>query len=77
MGEGAAGQIARLSALPEVPMIRFPQSSLALLELFAQRKLNLTEKEFQDHFDSVLIVLERANDEKFRLTPEGDSGDAP
>lgn len=54
-------------------MIRFPQSSLALLEMFSQRKLTLTQKEFDDHFDSVLAVLEAANEEKFRLTPEGES----
>lgn len=53
-------------------MLRFPQSSLCLLELFAQRKLTLSEKEFDDHFDAVLAVLEAANNEKHRLTPEGE-----
>jgi len=54
-------------------MMKFPQSSLALLEMFSQRKLTLSNKEFDDHFDSVLGVLEAANNEKFRLTPEGDA----
>lgn len=54
-------------------MVRFPQSSLCLLELFSQRKITLTEKEFHSHFDAVLEVLEKANDEKFRLTPTGES----
>jgi len=54
-------------------MMKFPQSSLALLELFSQRRLTLSTKEFDDHFDSVLAVLEAANNEKFRLTPKGDA----
>lgn len=53
-------------------MTRFPQSSLALLEMFAQRKLTLTEEEFDKHFDAVLEVLEAANNEKHRLTPRSD-----
>jgi len=53
-------------------MLKFPQSSLALLEMFSQRKLTLSEKEFDDHFDSVLAVLEAANNEKHRLTPTGE-----
>lgn len=50
----------------------FPQSSLCLLELFAQKRISLTQKEFDNHFDAVLEVLEQANEERYRITPEGD-----
>jgi len=47
-----------------------PFSSFTLLVLFSERKMNLTEKQFDFHFDEVLAALERANNEKFRFTPE-------
>jgi len=49
--------------------MRHPFSSFALLLLFAERKTQLTESQFDLHFDVVLEVLDRANNEKFRLKP--------
>lgn len=72
MGEGAAGQIARLSAFSGVSM-HFPFSAFAMLQLFAERKIELTERQFDLYFDEVLAVLEKANDQKFRFTPKGES----
>lgn len=43
-----------------------------MLVLFSERKMNLTQKQFDFYFDEVTGALERANNEMFRLTPEGD-----
>jgi len=53
--------------------MRHPFSSFTLLLLFSERKTSLTEREFERHFDVVLEVLDKANNEKFRLKPDVNS----
>jgi len=43
-----------------------------MLVLFSERKMNLTQKQFDFYFDEVTAALERANNEVFRITQEGD-----
>jgi len=38
-----------------------------MLVLFSERKMNLTQKQFDFYFDEVTAALERANNEQFRL----------
>lgn len=47
-----------------------------MLVLFSERKMNLSQKQFDFYFDEVTAALERANNELFRITPEGDSSNA-
>lgn len=49
-----------------------PFSSFTMLVLFSERKMNLTQKQFDFYFDEVTAALERANNELFRVTPEGE-----
>jgi len=44
-----------------------PFSAFTMLVLHSERKLTLTESQFDDYFDEVLSALERANNEKYRL----------
>lgn len=46
---------------------RGPFTAFAMLVLFTERKLTLTEEQFDGYFDQVLAALEAANNEKFRL----------
>jgi len=50
-----------------------PFSSFSMLVLFSERKMNLTQKQFDFYFDEVTSALERANNELFRVTPEGEN----
>lgn len=54
--------------------LQHPSTALELLVLFTQRKLQLTEADFDQCVDEVIDVLEKANDEKHRLltTPKGE-----
>lgn len=47
-----------------------------MLVLFSERKMNLSQKQFDFYFDEVTAALERANNELFRITPEGESSNA-
>lgn len=38
-----------------------------MLLLFVERRVELTQREYDDHFDTVLEALEAANNETFRL----------
>lgn len=49
-----------------------PFSSFTMLVLFSERKMNLNQKQFDFYFDEVTAALERANNELFRITPEGE-----
>jgi len=49
-----------------------PFSAFTMLVLFSERKMNLTQKQFDFYFDEVTGALERANNEVFRITQEGD-----
>lgn len=43
-----------------------PAACLELLELHSERRLTLPLAEFEEFFDKVLLVLEAANNERFR-----------
>lgn len=45
-----------------------------MLILFTERKLNLTGDQFDAYFDEVLALLERANNEKFRILTDETEG---
>jgi len=47
-----------------------PLSSFTLLVLHTERKLTLSEKDFDHHWDQVTDALERANNERYRLTDQ-------
>jgi len=57
-----------------------PFSALTLLVLFTERKMNLSQKQFDFYFDEVTAALERANNEVFRcmnhVTPAGDNDES-
>lgn len=44
-----------------------PFTAFAMLTLFTEKKLGLTETEFDAYWDEVVALLERANNEKYRL----------
>lgn len=54
-----------------------PFTAYTMLVLFTERKVNLTEAEFDQYWDQIIEVLEKANNEKYRLektdasNPEG------
>lgn len=47
-----------------------PLSAVFRLLAFQRRMVTLTTEEFEECFDTVLDLLEKANNEKFRLVPE-------
>jgi len=47
-----------------------PFTAFCMLVLFSERKLDLTEAQFEAYFDEVLVILEKVNNEKFRAQPE-------
>jgi len=47
-----------------------PASAAALLEMFEARKLELTEAQYDQLVDTVVSLLEKVNDQKFRLIKE-------
>lgn len=49
------------------PQSPSPCGALQLLELFTERKVNLTREQYDTYFDTVLAALEAANNETFRL----------
>jgi len=55
------------------PSFLSPYTALSLLLLFKQRRIPLTQTQFDQCFDTIVDVLDEANNEKFRLdpTPEG------
>jgi len=49
-----------------------PISALTLLVMFTEKKMTLTEKQFDFYQDEVIDALERANNERYRLTQRSD-----
>jgi len=49
-----------------------PISALTLLVMFTEKKMTLTEKQFDFYQDEVIDALERANNERYRLTRRSD-----
>lgn len=47
-----------------------PFTAFVMLLLFKQRRVSLKQVEFDLYFDTVVEVLEAANDEKYRLELE-------
>lgn len=47
--------------------MQYPISALQMLILFTEKRILLTQKDYDDYFDSVLAALEKANDETYRL----------
>jgi len=45
-------------------------TAVAMLVCHVEKKTRLTEGEFELAFDAVLDLLERANNEKYRLQPD-------
>jgi len=44
-----------------------PSACLQLLELFAARRVELTIEQYDEYFDKITDILEKANNESFRL----------
>jgi len=52
------------------PQYPSPFTALAMLLMFKQRRVELSEQDFDLHFDTLLEVLEEVNNEKFRTQKE-------
>jgi len=48
-----------------------PLTSLTMLILWKQRRIDITREDYDLFVDTVVGVLEEANDETFRLEPRG------
>jgi len=46
-----------------------PFTAYTMMVLFIEKKVNLTESEFYTYWDQIVDVLERANNEKYRVEP--------
>jgi len=53
------------------PQFPSPFTAVSMLLLFKQRRVELSEQDFNLYFDTLLELLEDLNDEKYRVQKAG------
>lgn len=53
-----------------------PFLAVSVLSTFSKGAVSLTHQQYDEAFDALTELLEKANDEKHRITPQGEKEEA-